>query len=288
MLWEYNHNDQELYHYGRKGMKWGQNIFGKVKSAYGTVRAKQKEKRAVKKAEKAADKLRKKPINKLTDAELEKRINRLTKEKQVLDLQRNISSLNNERVAMGKKFTSAAVTKVIAPALVDAGKDVLTRWLKKQGYDLAGLGEAKDAFSELKKKADVIKRQREMSDDQRKIRENDLWSKKQDEKEAKERVEKEVEETIRKNEEAAKKRKQQAKEAEEREAHKVYEGKVSGTGTSFKTKKTKKKSSKPAGYYDPIDSYFVDRDTPVSSVRNTDAYQIGSRYVERLLLPPPD
>lgn len=34
-MWTYNHSD-ELYHYGRKGMKWGQNIFGKKQTTKGS------------------------------------------------------------------------------------------------------------------------------------------------------------------------------------------------------------------------------------------------------------
>ena len=40
-MWSYNYtNGDELYHYGRKGMKWGQHIFGRLyKNKDGTLTA---------------------------------------------------------------------------------------------------------------------------------------------------------------------------------------------------------------------------------------------------------
>lgn len=215
----------ELYHHGIKGQKHGvrrwQNKDGSLTPAgrirYGAAKVGEKVSSSIKKRreERRIEKLRKKPLSKLTDAELKERIARLAEEKKASDLQNQISDIDQNRLSMGKKFTQAALTKVVAPAAVDAGKEVLTKWLKKQGMDIAGLGEVKDAYSMIKKEADVISKQRQISDDQKKIRENALWNKKQDEKEARDeehakkaievskKTVKEAEEAIRKGEEFA-------------------------------------------------------------------------------------
>ena len=293
----------ELQHHGTKGMKWGvrryQNKDGSLTAAgrfrYAASKVGEKISGAVKKKieERRVEKLRKKPISKLTDAELKERIARLTEEKKAFDLKKSMSSIDQNQAVTGKRFVNAAVNKVIAPAMVDAGKQVLTSWIKKQGMDLAGLGEAKDAFSTLKKEADAINLKRKMTDDKKQILLNEEFFKNRDKeladreakrkkREAEERVDKEINETIRKSEEANKKAKREAKAAAEKEASKVYTGKVSGKGTSTrKTENTKKEKS--SDYYDPIETEFVNN-TTVSNARNTSAYRTGSSYIERLLL----
>lgn len=342
-------NEYELYHWGIKGMKWGvrryQNPDGSLTEA-GKKRLRRKEatkeavskavgsvkrKIADKRAEKAYEKLRKKPLSKLTDAELEERIKRLTKEKQAFDLQRNISSLDSNHAATGRDFVKKFATNAVGQALVDGGRRALTDYFDKMIRKATGIDGASDAVGQLKKEVEKLglqkqkkelseyferggpdpnsdeaiakkakriineniieKTQKEMDDRRKKAAEERV------DKEAEERVDKEINETVRKSEEANKKAKQKQKEAEEREASKVYTGKVSGTGTS-KTKKTKEKSSKPDGYYDPIDTEFVKRgggyrgekwgvrtNDTVSDVRNTSSYQLGQSYIERLLLP---
>lgn len=203
----------ELRHHGTKGMKWGvrnyQNKDGSLTAAgrlrYGASKVGEAAKKvgvkagtAIKKKreERRVEKLRKKPLSKLTDSELKERIARLSEEKRAFDLTKQMSDVDQNQVVTGKRFVSAAINKVAAPALVDAGKTVLTSWLKKQGMELAGLGEAKDAFTMLKKEADTVRKQREISEDKRKIRENDLWNKKQDKKDAEEKAEEDAEKFI--------------------------------------------------------------------------------------------
>lgn len=131
-MWVYDNNTNELYHYGRKGMKWGQHIFGKVKTASSNARAKIAEKRTAKKAAKAAEALRKKPISKLTDAELKARTERMKKEKELFDLERSVSSINADKISAGKKFIAKFGNEAVTPAIIGVGKTLITNALKKR------------------------------------------------------------------------------------------------------------------------------------------------------------
>lgn len=151
---DYYDRQDELYHYGRKGMKWGQNIFGKVKSGAARVGRKISDAHQKKKAEKAADRLRKKPYSKLTDAELKERIQRMQLEKNLKDLDRQV----NPTTEKGSKFLSS-VTEAAGQALVTAGKEAATKFIKNKLFDKLGLNEEefKGVHAELKKEAEEWK-----------------------------------------------------------------------------------------------------------------------------------
>ena len=140
-------DDNELYHYGIKGMKWGvrrtPEQLGHVKkaassagkavgsatkkaaSAAGKAYSSHRQKKADKKAAEEEKKRRRKPISELTDDELRQRISRLELEKRYRDLQ-------PQKISKGESF--------VARALKGAGESSL-RNLAEQALDTAG-GEA--------------------------------------------------------------------------------------------------------------------------------------------------
>ena len=105
--------DGELYHYGRKGMKWGVRRtaaqlghvvkagYKKTKTAVDNHKAKKAAKKA---AEVAAKRAKITSSRKLTNEELEARIKRLELEKRYVDLVKDTSQVN-----AGKKFASSII-----------------------------------------------------------------------------------------------------------------------------------------------------------------------------------
>ena len=105
-------NNNELYHYGVLGMKWGVR---RSKGSSGRPTSTKKTKKMT------ADEKRKASMRKdvknrrtLSDADLKKKIERIKSEKQLKDL-------TNEEIAPGKKFVSDVLSssgKKVATALV--------------------------------------------------------------------------------------------------------------------------------------------------------------------------
>lgn len=143
-------NDNELYHYGRKGMKWGQHIYGRLyRNKDGTLTSLGR-KKAIKYAKKYKQvtggkptqaniaktnkqstkdpKTQSKSVKDMTDDELRRRINRLQLEKQLKDLQ-------PAQISSGKHF----VNNIVKPAATDAGKQLLKEWMIKEGKKALGL-----------------------------------------------------------------------------------------------------------------------------------------------------
>lgn len=128
-------SDYELYHYGVKGMKWGirrtaAQLGHKVSDAY-------KKYRDAKKAKAEAKKKASRSVKDMTDAELRERINRLTLERNALDLERQISSLSPKKISVGKKIADS-----MGNVLLDAGKNAMRQALDKAIKDAMGPSES--------------------------------------------------------------------------------------------------------------------------------------------------
>lgn len=150
-------NTEEMYHHGILGQKWGvrryQNKDGSLTSA-GRKRAKLSEKydkfRKKKKA-KSDEELKakgKQRIKDMSDADLQKKIERLRKEKEVAQLQKDVAS-------KGEKFASHVGKNIIVPAATEASKRLLTDVLMKIGNDKLQLKQ-QDSFDKLQKEVKTL------------------------------------------------------------------------------------------------------------------------------------
>ncbi len=132
-------DNNELYHHGIKGMKWGvrrfQNPDGTLTEAGKRRQAKQEARDAKAKAKAARKNKRKYDLSKLSDEELAKRTARVNAEKNYINAQMELNKVNPKHKSLGKRFIESVWGKMIQPALEDTGK----RWVAKQLRDLANV-----------------------------------------------------------------------------------------------------------------------------------------------------
>ena len=140
------YND-ELYHTGRKGMKWGQHIYSRLYkrsdgslTELGRKRArayaakyrkitghKVRQSQSDDKTEKTKT-TKEKSVSEMSDSELQSRINRL-------QLEQRYSQLKPKHISSGKKF----IERVLKPAASDASKQLMEEWMVKAGREAMGL-----------------------------------------------------------------------------------------------------------------------------------------------------
>lgn len=156
----------ELYHYGRKGMKWGQNIFGKPRSGSGrrvkrskSLLDKMRDSKEAKKKAKAAaaEAERKKDPKNMSDADLRRAIERKK-------LENEYRSYYPAKVSAGKKFISQFLKEAVTPALISAGKTFMTNALNKMGDDALKKNVEPSLKEKLQKQKDILQLKKDIDD----------------------------------------------------------------------------------------------------------------------------
>ena len=121
-----NADGPSLYHTGRKGMKWGQHIFGKERKSSGVFKIKKvAPKKPVPVVKKAFDG-KKKHISKASDEELNAYLKRMQLERQVLTMQKEMTAFTAppKKVSAGKRFVSAVWKDMLYPGIKDGMREV--------------------------------------------------------------------------------------------------------------------------------------------------------------------
>lgn len=167
---------EELTHHGIRGMRWGvrryQNKDGSLtalgKRKYGT-----KENFENAMADKKHNKAKKKSgsdISKLSDEELKAKNARLTLEEEYYRHKRNINTYNPPKKSKAKEFINNFAKNAIVPAINEAGKKYLGKFLDKSlssTFETIN-AKAKKEDSEPKEKKEKIKIKKEKPDKEEK------------------------------------------------------------------------------------------------------------------------
>ena len=119
--------ENELYHYGILGMKWGirrtpeqlARARGKTKSSSSTEDTDSKNT----KINTSSNTSKKKSLSEMSDDELKRTVTRL-------QLESTYKKLNPEKVSAGKKFLDTVTKQVVGPVLLEASKNAIRPYVE--------------------------------------------------------------------------------------------------------------------------------------------------------------
>ena len=131
-------DNNELMHYGRKGMKWYQNIFTKKKGS--SSKSKQDD----------DDGQEQKPKQKTSKDMSNDELRRAIERKRLED---DYNRLYPQQVSKGKKFMNSVARDIIAPAAKEVGKDFTKQLMSKGLKELTGMSTG-NTVKKVKKKDD--------------------------------------------------------------------------------------------------------------------------------------
>lgn len=161
----------ELRHHGILGMKWGVR---RTQAQLGNrTSGKTDNDSNAKKSTKKESPPPRKSVKDMSDEELKREISRL-------ELEKRYDTLNPESVSLGKKIIDSVVVKTLAPAAMEAGKQLAKDYMIKNGKKALGLNDenAPKSLQDTVNALNLKKQYRELTDGvnemQRELRQKQL------------------------------------------------------------------------------------------------------------------
>lgn len=141
--------NNELYHHGVKGMKWGVRR-SPAQLGHPTSKGKKTGRFSFGKKKKPVEKRvdsepKKKSVKDMSDTELREVISRMR-------LEQDYANLSSSQVSKGKKFVDRMLNNVITPAAEDVAKQLVKSAMTKGVNSILGLDEEFKVYTNNKKK----------------------------------------------------------------------------------------------------------------------------------------